>query len=259
MALALWAVPAAAHEFWIDPQAHRVAPGAPLVADLRVGEMFDGPAYAYLPPTFERFDIVMGGAALPVQGRPGDRPALDMAVPWQGLAVVVHVTTDMTLVYDGWDRFAAFAVEKDATWALARHDARGLPRDAVRERYSRHAKALVAVGDGAGADRELGLAVELVALANPYVDDVARGLHVMALAAGAPRADAQVTLFARAPDGTVTRTHHRTDAQGRAVLPVAPGHAYLADHVVLREIAPDGPDGSAWESLWASLTFAVPE
>ena len=52
-------------------------------------------------------------------------------------------------------------------------------------------------------------------------------------------------------------TYLATDAKGEAVIPVRPGHRYLLDAVVLRE-APDG-DGPVWESLWAAMTFAVPD
>jgi hypothetical protein len=77
----------------------------------------------------------------------------------------------------------------------------------------------------------------------------------------APRPDAQVEVFARAPDGTVTVTLHRTDAAGEARVPVAPGHDYLFDAVVLRPSLEAGSQERApvWETLWAALTFAVPD
>jgi 5-hydroxyisourate hydrolase-like protein (transthyretin family) len=73
---------------------------------------------------------------------------------------------------------------------------------------------------------------------------------------GKPQSDAQVEIFDSAPDGTVHISLIRTDAQGRAVIPVASGHSYLLDAVRLRSY--DGPQEAVWESLWASLTFAVP-
>ncbi|WP_418593514.1 DUF4198 domain-containing protein [Ponticoccus sp. (in: a-proteobacteria)] len=251
--------PLAAHEFWIEPQAFAVAPGAPLVADLLVGERLEGARYGYVPPNFTRFDVLLGGAAHPVEGRPGDRPALSMAVEGSGLAVVVHVTRDYKLTYNSWDKFESFLADKDLSWVAARHDARGLPRDSLRERYSRHAKSLIAVGDGQGADREAGLLTEIVAQANPYTDDLSGGLPVRVLYRGAPRADTQVTVFARDPGGAVSVATYRTDAGGRAVIEVAPGHVYLVDSVVMRELEVAGPNDPAWESLWASLTFRVPE
>ena len=56
----------------------------------------------------------------------------------------------------------------------------------------------------------------------------------------------------------VTVTLHRTDAEGRAVLPVEPGHVYLADNVTLLPLEQDSSGDPVWHSLWASLTFAVP-
>ncbi|WGW05532.1 DUF4198 domain-containing protein [Tropicibacter oceani] len=259
IALALCGAPLSAHEFWIDPLATQVAPGGVLAADIRVGQELKGAAYSYVPPNFRRFDIVMGDQMLPVDGRAGDKPALNMAAPTEGLAVVVHVTKDYRLTYDSWEKFENFCKEKDFAWALDAHLARGLSRDKVREQYSRHAKSLIGVGDGAGADRAMGLEVELVALANPYTDDLSAGFAVQALYQGKPQAEMQVEVFDRAPDGSVTTRQYRTDDAGRAVLDVAPGHFYLVDHVVMRELTPGAETDPAWESLWASLTFGVPQ
>ena len=95
-----------------------------------------------------------------------------------------------------------------------------------------------------------------MALGNPYTDNMAGGIPVRVLYQGTPRADAQVEVFAKAPDGTVSVTVQPTNALGETLIRVAPGHSYLLDAVVLRP-APDGAD-YVWESLWAALTFAVP-
>lgn len=256
--LALPALPAASHEFWIEPLAFQVAPGDPLEARLRVGESFEGPSYSYLPRNFIRFDVAQGDAVTEVDGRLGDNPALQFDGAADGLAVILHETSDNRLTYDEWAGFLRFAAHKDFGDVETMHDARGLPREGFRESYSRHAKSLIAVGSGAGADREYGLRTEIVALANPYTDDLSDGFPVLVLLEGEPRADVQVELFDRDPDGEVTVTLHRTDAEGRAVLPVEPGHVYLADNVTLLPLEQDSPGDPVWHSLWASLTFAVP-
>jgi len=73
--------------------------------------------------------------------------------------------------------------------------------------------------------------------------------------------DGQVELFEKAPDGTVEITLYRTDAEGIATLPVKAGHSYLVDHVVLRIPSDELIEASEveWETLWADLTFGVPE
>ncbi|MFP7571930.1 DUF4198 domain-containing protein [Marivita sp. S2033] len=248
-----------AHEFWIEPEAYQVAPGAPMRADLKVGETFGGAVQAYLPRNFERFDLSCSGETQAVAGRAGDRPALTVDAPQDGLCVVVHQTRDYTLTYRDWQKFLNFVEHKDFANAASDHLARGLPQTGFVEQYSRYAKSLIAVGEGRGADAEMGLTTEIVADANPYTDALGDGMPVRVLYNGAPRADVQVELFSKAPDGSVEVTLHRTDEAGRAVLPVQAGHAYLVDAVVLRPVDAAQTGAPVWESLWASLTFAVPE
>lgn len=252
------AIPALAHEFWIDPLDYTVAAEDPIQARLRVGQGFEGVSMSYMTRNFTRFDIVFGDTITPVDGRLGDNPALDVDAHGTGLAIVLHETTPRDLTYDEWDRFLRFAEHKDFPDIEARHLARGLPMTGFTESYTRHVKSLIAVGDGAGQDREFGLRTEFVALANPYTDDVSDGLPVLVLLEGEPRPDAQVELFDRAPDGTVTVTLHRTDAEGHALLPVEPGHEYLADAVTLMPLEPAAEGDPVWHTLWAALTFAVP-
>lgn len=235
-----------------------VAPGGEVTANLRVGQNFEGSAFSYIPRSFRRFDYAMGGEVRPVEGRVGDRPALKMVPDGEGLLVVIHETTDMIVVWDTWDRFKSFLEHKDLEWGLAEHDARGLPRAPVRERYSRYAKSLIAVGDGEGEDVEAGLLTEIVALENPHTGDMSDGLDIRVLYEGAPRADTQVEVFEKAADGTVTTTYERTDADGVATIPVTPGHRYQLDAVVLRPLEMVGEKDPSWESLWANLTLEVP-
>ena len=259
MALSLLPVLTTAHEFWIDPVDYVVPSKGALVATLRVGETFAGAEQSYLERNFVRFDMQCGGTLEAVPGRAGDRPALNVAAPRDGLCVIIHQTRDYTLTYREWQKFVNFVEHKDFEGVLAEHAARGLPESEFVELYSRYAKSLIAVGDGAGADAEVGLVTEIVAEANPYTDDMTDGLPIRVLYDGAPRADAQVELFARPPEGKVEVTLHRTDAEGRVTLPVQRGYSYLADAVVLRPLEAQAEKDPVWESLWASLTFAVPE
>ena len=249
---------APAHEFWIDALDYAVDPGDFIAGDLRIGQEFSGAPVSFIPRSFTRFDVTMGDETRPVERRLGDLPALMMEDLPDGLAIVAHETTPTNLTYTEWDRFVRFAEHKDFGDIAALHDGRGLSRERFVESYTRHAKALIAVGDGAGQDRALGLTTEIVALANPHTDDMSGGLPVQVYYLGEVRADVQVELFERAPDGTVTITLHRTNADGIAILPVTAGHEYLADHVVLEAVDPAEDGDPVWHSYWAALTFAVP-
>lgn len=252
-------LPAAAHEFWVEPEFYAIAETHRLNADLRNGQFFAGPAIPYIGGTIERFEVIAGDAVLPVKARLGDRPALkNMALP-EGLAIVVFQSTASRLNYETLEDFAAFVTHKDLKGTLEAHRARGLPDGNFDENYRRFSKVLVAVGDGRGADRQVGLLTEIVAGANPYTDDVTSGMPLQVFYDGAPRADVQIELFERAPDETVAIATYRTDAGGRAVVPVKPGHTYLADAVAIRPLDGSQGNGAVWHTDWAALTFAVPE
>lgn len=259
LACALALLPGAgfSHEFWIEPEQYSVAPGEEIAAHLRVGEEFSGSTFSYNPRSFSRFDFVQGDEIAPVPGRAGDRPAVTMTAPEDGLLVLAHETTPLRLTYKSMEKFEAFLAHKDWRDLAEVHAARGLPPEGFRERYTRHVKSMIAVGDGAGSDRALGLVTEIVALANPYAM-TGETLPVQVLFEGSPRADAQVEVFEKAPDESVTVTLYRTDAEGIAFVPVTSGNSYLVDAVVIRAVEPEGDDTSVWESLWAGLTFAVP-
>jgi uncharacterized GH25 family protein len=260
LCLALVAGPSLAHELWLDAADYTVSRDGMLRADIVNGEDFEGARLSYLPRRFSRFEIVAGQQVQPVENRPGARPALEAAPMGAGLHILAYEAETARVGYATLEKFASFADHKDFDGAVARHRARGLPETEFGEAYSRHVKALVAVGDGAGQDRSLGLETEIVALENPYTQ-VGAALPVQVLYQQAPRAGAQVELFEKAPDGSVAITYHRTDENGVATLPVTPGHAYLADAVVLREPDPALAQERdvVWETLWAALTFAIPE
>lgn len=257
--ITVWTATANAHEFWISPEAYVTPKGGEVQAQLRVGEEFGGASYAFNENRFTRFDLVMGNQVTPVAGRLGDTPALNMIAPAEGLVIIVHETGDNLLTYKGMKKFTKFAKHKDFEWAVQSHAERALPTERFMERYRRYAKSLVAVGNGEGADREVGLKTEIMALANPYTDQMDT-FPVKVLLDGKPRADTQIELFDKGPDGKVEITLHRTNAEGIGTFPVTAGHEYLVDAVQLLPLDEGDPTKfPVWESVWASLTFKIPE
>ncbi len=254
------ALPAAAHEFWISPDAYQVPPGGTLKAEFRVGQEFAGAGYVFVPGRSERFEVVTADGTTEVTPRVGDRPALNIPAPEEGLNVVVHETGDLTVNYTDFEVFQRFLKHKDWTSLEAVHAERGLPLTGFKESYRRYAKSLIEVGEGKGADQAMGLEIEIVAVTNPYIDDLSNGMVVNVIYQGAARGDAQVEIFEKAPGGEVEIIHVRTDESGRAVFPITKGHEYLVDSVVVRAEDNEDPEaGPVWRSLWASLTFKVPE
>ena len=256
--IGLAALPLRAHEFWIEPDSWQVAPEAAIAARLVNGQEFDGIELSAATATPMRAEAIRDGGAVSLDPKGPAKPALAFRPAGPGLTTLLYQTDHMVVIYDTLQDFADFADSKGAGWAVERHREAGLRETTIFEAYARYAKALVAVGDGAGEDAFRGMEIELVAETNPYTDPTG-DVDVRLYYQGAPLADTLVTVFDRAPDGTVETRETETDAEGRAEMAVAPGHDYLVDAVVVREPseAVASEHRALWESVWASLTFSV--
>lgn len=231
-----------------------------LEAHIVNGQNFEGVKLAYIPQRIANFVVFSGDEIAPVEMRMGDTPGLQAGTLGDGLHVVAYQSTSLTVDYETWDKFQSFVDHKDLPVTLDDHLARGLPADGFAEVYSRFSKTLIGAGSGEGSDRRTGLETEFVALTNPYTDDLSAGFRVQLFYRADVRANEQIEIFDKAPDGTVEITLARTDAEGIATIPVSSGHSYMLDAVVLRapSEALQETSGGVWETLWANLTFRAP-
>lgn len=264
--LSFWGISwdtAQAHEFWLQPEQYVVTAGEAAQATIRVGEDFKGSSYSYNPNEFDRFDLLSNGEVTPLAGTLGDRPAMNVPQALDGLLIGIHQSDLERLTYGEFEKFAAFARLEGEDEAIDAHRARGLPEANFEEVYRRFAKTYIKVGDGQGADQPVGMALELVALDNPYeVGDVTFEL----LRDGAPEPGAQVAVWSRefgAKDeaGTVPKGERvllRTDTSGKVSIPTVAGREYLASAVLIEapgdEQLAERPN-AVWYSLWASATW----
>ncbi len=257
----LFSTPLAAHEFWIEPIEYQVAAEGNLEAHIVNGEEFAGAKLSYLPQRFVNFVLFSGDQSARVEGRPGDLPALQQEPIGEGLNIAAYQANNATVDYQNWEKFQRFVDHKAFGDVLSRHEARGLPLTDFKEVYSRHAKTLIGVGNSEGADRRVGLETEIVALDNPYTDDLSDGFSVQVYYRNDLRPNTQVEVFEKGSDSRVAIGLYQTNADGIATFPVKPGYAYMVDAVVLREPGAELAErsGAVWETLWANLTFAVPE
>ncbi len=252
---------ASAHEMWLEPLDYQPAADSRIGVHIVNGQKFKGIRHAYIPRNFKTFVVINASQVLPVESRIGSMPALKQKALGDGLHVVAYQSEPDTVTYAKFKKFQAFADHKDFASIWARHLERGLPEGNFREIYTRFSKALIGAGSGMGEDRRLGLETEFVALDNPYTGDLRDGFRVQLFYGGKVRTNAQVEMFERLHDEEATITMHRTDVHGIATLPIRPGHDYMIDAVVLRQPDAETAKESAavWESLWANMTFSVPD
>ncbi|MCO6407614.1 DUF4198 domain-containing protein [Hoeflea alexandrii] len=253
----LAASPVSAHEFWIEPADFSIEAGATIEADLRVGQDFTGDAFPYIPSRFAAFERHDRLGAADVEGVTGDLPALSLLPRTEGLSIFTYVSAGERIRFRQWDKFQFYLDYEGLDKIAAVHDARGLPRDDIREIYTRCAKTLVAVGDAeADQDRAIGMRLELVAADTPSKLVPGAEISFTLLWEGGALPDTQVALFYK--KGTAdeaTRTLTRTDGNGRASFTLPASGSYMAASVHMIEAAPDR--NADWQSYWASLTFGV--
>jgi uncharacterized GH25 family protein len=127
----------------------------------------------------------------------------------------------------------------------------------ARERYSKHVKALIQVGQQRSEHfgTELGYPAELVPLDNPYTLPRGRVLRVRTVVEGVPAPNQYVLYGGRTPNGArLEQRSVRSDSIGVARIPLrAPGVWYIK-FINMTRIQGDTVD---YESKWATLTLQV--
>jgi hypothetical protein len=242
-----------AHEFWIEPQQFRAAPGVKIPLRIYVGQYFKGTSLPFLTDIFERFYVTDPRGTENIRGVLGDDPAATLTVRAPGRIWIVLRSTSFDLTYDKPGEFDAI-LAKEGIDHLVPVERRGkLP---IKETYSRCAKSLLLAGPappGSAPDRAFGLPLELIAESDPYAGRSA-AFTVRLLYRGAALPGALVTAFHKSmPE---KRLEARTDASGRARLALDRDGVWLLNAVHL--LPAPKKSGAQWETLWASLTFEIP-
>ena len=261
---AVWllsSLPVAAHELWIEPESFENETGAPVNAALINGQDFEGTSLAYATRSISRLEMLTPDGLVEIDGILGNRPAIQLQSLPDGLLVIGYESMASRLTYRTWEKFLSFAINKGLHDPESRHTAMGIPFEDFDEGYTRYSKTLISQGKGIGIDREFGFETELVAQLNPYTDDLTNGLPVLLLYKGTPKPNALVQVFSRDAQGAVSKFNLTTNSVGILVLNTKPGHDYMLDAVTFRAPSSEllGRMDVDWETLWANLTFAVPQ
>jgi uncharacterized GH25 family protein len=244
-----------AHDFWIEPSAHRVEVGTVLDVGLRVGEDYRGDPVPRHPAGIRRFVLSGPAGEEAIPGAEGADPAGRVPIRTPGLFVLGYHSRPAPVRLEA-RKFEEYLAEEGLEGIIARRAERRESAKPGREIFSRCAKSLVASGGAAGFghDRRLGLPLELIPETNPF-ESAGGSLSVRLLFHERPLEGALVVAVSREEPGTKLTT--RSDRRGRAVLDLAAGRTWLVKAVHMVP-APAGTDAD-WESLWASLTFEIPK
>jgi hypothetical protein len=259
VAIAVTTGAAKAHEFWLDPVEFSPKVGARVPIVHRNGMNFLGDSYPYIRVWSKRFAVFDAKGERPIKAVQGDDPAAEVFVPNAGLAIVVFQRAPDIVTYESIGHLLVMLDDEGLDSIAAQYRALKDPPKSVRESYARFAKTLLNVGGGGGADRAVGLAMEIVVESDPYriakdAPLVARVLHD-----GKAVVNAQVKAFNRADPTSPRRV--RTDADGRVIFNGLLSGETLLSAVVMSPGTPNARNEAVradWISLWASVTFRRP-
>lgn len=238
-----------AHDFWIEPDAFVLAGGARVSLRLRVGHGDDVKDVPRKPDRILRFEAVSpSGQPTLIEGQPGSSLAGAVTLRGGGTHIVVFRSNHAFIELEP-KTFESYLVHEGLETIIERRRSRGEADQPGRESYARYAKALIRVGDDTtGFDRELGLPLEIVPVADPLRPGPVK-LRVEFR--DRPLSGARVDLLRL--DDLDQGVAGRTDARGRVELDLPkPGRWMAALTHMVR--APKGVRGD-WESYWATLTF----
>jgi uncharacterized GH25 family protein len=247
----LMLAPLTAHDFWIQPSAHRARSGDLVKVRLMVGERGKGEGLKRNPDRYHRFSALMGDRETSLTGLDGADPAGFFRPQSDGLMTLVYAGKPSRLELPAI-KFEAYLREEGLTQIIAARQSAGRSTAPGRERFVRSAKALVQVGDHHdGWDRPSGLRLEFIPQQDPFLVKVGESLSVNVRLDGQAISGLRVTAIAE--DGTTLET--RTDEQGRAAIRLDRTGRWIFKAVHMLPVT-DDPTVD-WESLWASLTFQI--
>ena len=251
-ALALQCWSSSAHEFWIDPVQYTPKVGASVPIVFRIGIDFQGDTYPFVRSLGRRFTLTDRLGERAIKTLDGDDPAAEIKFSSPGLAVVAHERVPEEVIFATFEKFQENLMIEGLEPIIDKHRSTGRPMSNIRELYSRCAKSLISVGNGAGADKLVGMPLELVSEKNPYLLGGATELPIRLYAQGKPISGVLVKSFNR--NDPKSPRLMRTDAEGRVIVDVSLAGEYLVSAVQMVEPKPG--DDADWVSYWASLTFA---
>jgi uncharacterized GH25 family protein len=239
--------PAAGHEFWLEPAEFAPRAGQSVAVTVREGVEFKGkPVEA---GEFQRFVMFDARGERPIRTAEGAAFKIKFSEP--GLSVLSYYSKPETTTFESWEKFERYLQEEGLEHIGPLHRQQKKPTAGIKEIFSRCAKLLVNVEQGAGEDRFTGMPLELVAERNPYALPDGEPLPVRLFHNGKPIEDVQIVAISKADPKSPQRV--RTDGDGRAQLSLNQKGPWLLNAIHIGE--PSG-EKAHWFSLWASMTFA---
>jgi hypothetical protein len=253
VAVLLAAAPVQAHDFWIEPSTFHPEPGAIVSVALRVGQDYIGDPVPRASAFIAAFSVRQNGKDGEISGADRIDPAGSFLADGSATATISYASTGayIELPARAFEDYLRLYGLDDI---IASRAERGEHGKLGRERFYRYAKALLAGREPSDdVTRPLGLAYEIV----PDDDPTSRfePFRGRVLYEGKPLANALVVGLLHGQPDVHLETH--SDARGAIMLPLPRPGIWLIKSVHM--VRASWLASEDWDSLWASLTFEIPE
>lgn len=170
---------------------------------------------------------------------------------------VVGVSTKASVIELSGDDFNLYLKDDGIPDMLEARTRAGELNKPARERYSKHVKTLIQVGQARSAHYAtvMGYPAELVPLENPYSLSTGGTLRVRTLVDGKPAGNQYVLYGGQtASDAGIEQKNTRSNAEGIASIPLSQGGTWYVKFI---NMVPVRGDSVTHESKWATITFQV--
>jgi uncharacterized GH25 family protein len=249
--------PAVAHEFWLQPDLFNAPVAAPRVLNLYVGQFFEGDLIPFSRQYVKSIHDYFAGGKL-------DLTPLVPAVSESGFGYapqrlgthVIAVDTHPNHVTLSADQVKYYLLDEGLNQIIAMRERAGQTAMPSRERYRRHIKTIIGVGDGSDntALTRTNQRLEIVPARDPRISDKKAPLAFTLLFDNKPLAGALLKAWHR-QSGQTMLIRSRSDGSGTAQVTLPFSGTWMLS--VVHMIPSEDTSEFDWESFWGNLTFEL--
>ncbi|MDC3089534.1 DUF4198 domain-containing protein [bacterium] len=245
------------HEFWIDPNNYHLSNDEKAIANIFIGENFEGSPIPFTKEYFKISFLHSKDGKSKIKGRLGDIPALNIKKMSKGLNVIQIESVTKYVEYEKLVKFEIFTREKGYPNLAQKHKESNYP-DNFFESYKRYAKSLISVENFNGKDIDTNMEFELIFLDNP-LKNLNESKRILLEYKNKILADHKVSIMSL-HNGYFRKEYTKTNKIGYFDYLFNKDTKYLIESVVIIEGSNKKKDNYAkWHSLWTSYTFKTPQ
>lgn len=256
IAIAILAIIAQAHEFWLQPKKFRYKAGEEIKIDLMVGEGFEGELWDLKKHKVENLELhrINGVKDLTKEIKPTQGNNLVYKTDLGGTYLFSLKSNDAYIELEGKE-FNAYLEEDGLDYILDQRKKNNRLDARSTEYYTRFAKLLVQSGDRTDNTfkKVVGLRYEIVPQQNPYDLKTGDYLQCKVLFEGKPAPHTLIKVWSRVRDNSFMQNIY-TESDGTVRFPISTSGPWMVSSVKM--IASE-KEGAEYHSLWASLVFGI--